>query len=259
MNKKKMNIVVIAGAAGIGKEIAVQYATAGHRVFVGDINENSILDVNSVEEGIEASLIDVASYTSVKSFFRQIDRNVKCLDVLINCAGIAGPTSLLEDIEPGEWEKTIQVNLNGMFYCCKHAIPMLSNSKAASIINIASTAAQFGFPMRSPYSASKWAVIGLTKTLAMELGPRKIRVNAICPGSVSGERIDKVIQTMAKKQNNSIEEIQDLFTRHVSMKTFVEAKDIASICQYLSSDAGRFISGQSIGVDGHTEGLFNDI
>ena len=179
--------------------------------------------------------------------------------MLVNCEGIAGPTASLEDIDPGDWDQTIRVNLNGMFYCLKEAIPLLKNSEQPSIINIASSASFFGFPLRSPYTAAKWAVIGLTKTLAMELGSDGIRVNAICPGSVRGNRIDQVIEADAKEQGKTIEEIEKLYLAQVSMKTFVEPEDVANLAMFLSSDLGRFISGQAIGLDGHTEGLSNNL
>jgi len=141
----------------------------------------------------------------------------------------------------------------------KEGIPLLKGSSAPSIINIASSASFFGFPLRSPYTAAKWAVIGLTKTLAMELGGAGIRVNAICPGSVSGERINQVIEADAQIQGKSAEEIKELYVKHVSMKTFVEPEDVAHLALFLSSNYGRYISGQAIGLDGHTEGLSTDL
>jgi NAD(P)-dependent dehydrogenase (short-subunit alcohol dehydrogenase family) len=162
-------------------------------------------------------------------------------------------------VEPDEWDHTIAVNLSGMFYSLKSAIPLLKTSNQASIINIASSAAFFGFPLRSPYTAAKWAVIGLTKTLAMELGGEGIRVNAICPGSVSGNRIEQVIQADALEQDKTIEEIKELYVKQVSMKTFVEPEDVANMALFLTSDYGRYISGQAIGLDGHTEGLTNSL
>ena len=177
----------------------------------------------------------------------------------MNCAGIAGPTASLENIDPGDWDQTIRVNLNGMFYCLKEAIPLLKISEQPSIINIASSASFFGFPLRSPYTAAKWAVIGLTKTLAMELGSDGIRVNAICPGSVRGKRINRVIEADALEQGKTVEEIENLYLAQVSMKTFVEPEDVANLAMFLSSDLGRFISGQAIGLDGNTEGLSNNL
>ena len=134
---------------------------------------------------------------------------------------------------------------------------LVNNAGGGSIICIASTAALFGFPLRSPYAACKWAIIGFMKTLAMELGPERIRVNAICPGSVSGPRIDGVIERDAASRGMQPQEIRDLYLRQTSMRTFVEAEDVAEMAFFLASTAGARISGQAIGVDGHTEGLSN--
>jgi NAD(P)-dependent dehydrogenase (short-subunit alcohol dehydrogenase family) len=179
--------------------------------------------------------------------------------VLINSAGIAGPTALLNDADPDHWSKTIDVNIKGMFYCCKEAIPYIKKSENGSIVNLASNAAFFGFPFRSAYTTAKWATIGMTKTLAMELGKNNIRVNAICPGSVTGDRIARVIEADAKEQGKSIEEIKPAYVKQVSLKSFGGPDDVAKMCLYLTSEMGKFISGQAIGLDGHTEGLSTEI
>jgi NAD(P)-dependent dehydrogenase (short-subunit alcohol dehydrogenase family) len=207
--------------------------------------------------GASATVADISSVTDVDRVFGEIREKYGRLDVLINNAGIAGPTASTVDIEPAEWDRTIAVSLSGQFYVTRLAIPLLANSSAASIINISSNAAFFGFPMRLPYTASKWALIGITKTLAMELGPEGIRVNAICPGSVSGPRIDRVIRKDAEQRGMTEEEIRDIYTRQSSMRKFVEAYDVANLAYFLASDAGAMISGQAIGVDGHTESLSN--
>ena len=154
-----------------------------------------------------------------------------------------------------DWGRTIDVNLNGTFYVTRKAVPMMKNANSGSIINIASTAALFGCPMRSPYSASKWAMIGLTKSLAMELGPWNIRVNSICPGRVEGERIDRVIDNDARQRGKSPEEIRRLYQRQTSLRRFVTAEEVASMAAFLASDACGAISGQAMSVDGHTESL----
>jgi NAD(P)-dependent dehydrogenase (short-subunit alcohol dehydrogenase family) len=149
--------------------------------------------------------------------------------------------------------------VDGMFHCIKEAIPLIKKSNNPSIINMASNAAFYGFPLRSPYATAKWATIGMTKTLAMELGKFNIRVNAICPGSVSGERIDRVMAADAQEKGTTIEEIKSLYVKQVSLKTFVEPEDVANLTLFLASTMGRFISGQAIGLDGHTEGLSADL
>ena len=256
---RKLNVVIIAGASGIGKEIAAAYERENCRVFVCDISDDFIKTFKNDYPNIFIKKTDVSVYDDVAGFFKQVKKEEHSIDVLVNCAGIAGPTASLENIDPGDWDQTIRVNLNGMFYCLKEAIPLLKISEQPSIINIASSASFFGFPLRSPYTAAKWAVIGLTKTLAMELGSDGIRVNAICPGSVRGKRINRVIEADALEQGKTVEEIENLYLAQVSMKTFVEPEDVANLAIFLSSDLGRFISGQAIGLDGHTEGLSNNL
>ena len=233
---QELNVVVTAGASGIGKTIAQAYKNEGCRVHICDISDESISSFKSEESDIFVQKTDVSVYSEVKSFFTNVAQQVNSVDVLVNCAGVAGPTANLQNVDPGDWDRTIAVNLNGMFYSLKAAIPLLQKSQQPSIINIASSASFFGFPLRSPYTAAKWAVIGLTKTLAMELGGEGIRVNAICPGSVSGNRIDQVIKADALEQGKSVKEIKELYVKQVSMKTFVEPEDVANLALFLTSD-----------------------
>jgi len=177
------------------------------------------------------------------------------LDILVNNAGIAGPTALCEEVSIEDWRRTIDVDLNAQFYCTKYAIPMLKAAGSGSIVMMASNAALFGYPLRSPYTAAKWALIGLTKTLAMELGPHGIRVNALCPCSVEGPRIDGVIEREAAKRGVSAEKVREDYQRQSSLRTFVSPGDVAAMALFLVSDLGATISGQAIGVDGHTESL----
>ncbi len=257
--KNKINVVIVAGASGIGKEIARAYLKEGANVFVCDISEELLEEFSNQFPEVYVENVDVSEYEKVKNFFQNISSKIDVIDVLVNSAGIAGPTALLDQADTDHWDKTIDVNIKGMFYACKEAIPYLRKSTAGSIINLASNAAFFGFPFRSAYTTAKWATIGMTKTLAMELGKDHIRVNAICPGSVTGDRINRVIEADAKEQGKSIEEIKASYVKQVSLKTFVGPDDVANMCLYLSSDMGKFISGQAIGLDGHTEGLSTEI
>ena len=172
---------------------------------------------------------------------------------MINNVGIAGPTGKLEDLNLNDWQETIDININSHFYYTKHAIPLLKNKGDGSIINLSSTAGLFGFPLRSPYAASKWAIIGITKTLSMELGEFNIRVNAICPGSVSGDRMKKVIKAKAESLGVSEEKVKQDYVSYVSLGTFVEKEDIANTAIFLLSQEANKITGQIITVDGHTE------
>ena len=200
---------------------------------------------------------DVSRYEDVQRFFAQIEAEEGRLDVLVNNAGVSGPTAPVEAVDPADWDRTIAVNLNGQFYCAREAIPLLKAAGGGSIVNMSSNVAFSGLPLRAPYTASKWAVIGLTKTLAMELGVHKIRVNAVCPGSVSGERIDGVIERDAAERGMSPEQIREVYLRQSSMRVFASAEDVANTILFLTSDKGGIISGQAIGLDGHTETLAN--
>jgi len=257
--KEEINVVIVAGASGIGREIARAYLKESAKVFVCDISEPLIKEFKKEFPSVYIKQVDVSSYKQVQGFFKDLTKEISVIDVLVNSAGIAGPTALLHESNTDHWDQTIDVNIKGMFYTCKESIPFIKKSKAGSIINLASNAAFYGFPFRSAYTTAKWATIGMTKTLAMELGKDNIRVNAICPGSVSGARIDRVIEADAKEQGKSIEEIKASYVKQVSLKTFVEPEDVANMCLYLSSEMGRFISGQAIGLDGHTEGLSTEI
>jgi NAD(P)-dependent dehydrogenase (short-subunit alcohol dehydrogenase family) len=175
--------------------------------------------------------------------------------VLVNNAGIAGPAGPTEDCDIDAWRQTLAVNLDGAFHCLRHAIPLLKETGAGSIVNIASTAGLYGYPLRAPYVASKWALIGLTKTLAIELGPHGIRANAVCPGSIDGPRMDRVIAAEAAARSVSQASVREAYTRQTSLRCFIDAADIADMVLFLCSDAGARINGQAMAVDGHTESL----
>ena len=177
--------------------------------------------------------------------------------MLVNNVGVAGPTAPVEDIAIDEWQRTIEVDLNALFFVTRMAVPLLKQRDGSSIINVASTAALHGYPLRSPYAAAKWAQVGPTKTWAMELGPHGIRVNAISPGSVSGARIDAIIKRDARERGLSEADIRNVYLRQTSMRTFISADDVAAMVLFLASGAAGKVSGQIIAVDGHTEGLSN--
>jgi NAD(P)-dependent dehydrogenase (short-subunit alcohol dehydrogenase family) len=206
------------------------------------------------EPDITATLADVAQVGDVSGVFEDLNDRYGDLDVLINNVGISGPTAAMEDIEIEAWHETINVNLNSLFYVSRLAIPLLKRS-SGQIVNMASNAGLYGCPLRSPYVAAKWAMIGLTKTLAMELGAHGVRVNAICPGSVDGPRIDKVIENDAISRGVSEAEIRSAYLTQSSLGKFIEAEDIAQTILFLCSDGAKTISGQAIPIDGHTESL----
>tara|TARA_B110000503_G_scaffold36706_1_gene60029 strand:- start:18022 stop:18822 length:801 start_codon:yes stop_codon:yes gene_type:complete len=250
-------VLVTAGASGIGRCIAETFLAHSCRVHVCDVNPEAVGVFLAANPAATASLADVSDALQVDSLFHDFTSHYNHLDILVNNAGIAGPTAAVEDITVEDWDRTVAVDLNGQFYVTRLAVPLIKKVGGGSIINLSSNAGLFGCPLRSPYVASKWAIIGLTKTWAMELGTSNIRVNALCPGSVNGDRIVNVIKRDAEERGLSADSIREVYARQSSMRLFVDAQDIANMALFLSSSMGASISGQAIGIDGHTEGLSN--
>lgn len=250
-------VIITAGGAGIGRATARAFHAAGARVHICDVDAATLADAQAELPGLGVSEADVSDPDQVDRLFDAALDALGGLDVLVNNAGIAGPTALLEDCEPAEWRRTLAVNLDGQFYCLRRAIPALKAAGGGAIVNLASTAGLYGYPRRGPYVASKWAVVGLTKSLAIELGPSGIRVNAICPGSIEGARMDRVIASEAAATGASEEEVRQAYVRNTSMRCFIDAEDIANMAVFLCSPAGAKVSGQALAVDGHTESLAN--
>jgi len=250
-------VLVTGGAAGIGRAIATRFAAGGFRVHVCDADPQAVRRFRDEMPAASASVADVSRVADVDAMFEDLRRHHGRLDVLVANAGVSGPTAPVEEIAPADWDRTVAVDLNGQFYCTRLAVPMLKAAGGGSIVLISSSAAFFGYPLRTPYTACKWALIGFMKTLAMELGPHRIRVNAICPGSVRGARIDGVIERDAAERGRTAAEIRRLYERQTSLRSFVGAEDIANTAFFLASGEGAMISGQALGVDGHTESLSN--
>ena len=246
-------VMITAAASGIGRKIAEAYAQAGHRVFVCDADGQAVKDMSAGNPGIVTHCVNVTSPAEIEAWFAAVQKQAKSIDVLINNAGIAGPTERLENIDVEDWRKCIDVCLNSQFFTSRCVIPLMKEQCSGSIINLSSTAGLFGYGLRTPYAAAKWAVIGLTKSMAIELGDWNIRVNAICPGSVSGDRMDRVIAKEALMRSTSAEQVRREYSSGQSIKRFVEPNEIADLCLFLSSSAAAMISGQSIAIDGHTE------
>ncbi len=248
-------VVVTAAGSGLGRTIALAFLEAGARVHVCDVDGDRLQKLREHAPGLGATPADVADLGQVDLLFQEAEAGLGGLDVLVNNAGIPGPVGPVEELSPEEWSRTLAVNLSSQFYCARRAIPMLKEAGGGAIVNIASTAGLFGCPMRAPYAASKWGAIGLTKTLAMELGRFGIRVNAICPGSIEGERIDRVIRAEAEVRGVSVEGVRESYLEQVSMRTFINPRDVANLVLFVCSDDGAKISGQALAVDGNTETL----
>jgi NAD(P)-dependent dehydrogenase (short-subunit alcohol dehydrogenase family) len=252
----KQRVLITAGAGGIGECLARAFGREGSRVHICDTNEQGLEQMLTENRGvITGTIADVSDPEAVDRLFEDVRSELGGLDVLINNAGIAGPIGPVEDISPEAWRKTIAVNLDGQFLCARNAVPLLKSAGGGSIINMSSTAGLGGCPNRSPYVASKWAIIGLTKTLAMELGIFGIRVNAICPGSVEGERIHRVIEADAEALGKSVEEVRENYVKVNSMRILIQPEEIANLALFLCAETSTHITGQALGIDGHTETL----
>jgi len=178
------------------------------------------------------------------------------LDVLVNNAGMAGPTGSIAEITQEDWERTVAVNLNSQFYFVRRAVPLLRESKKnPCIICMGSVAGRLGYGFRTPYASTKWAIVGLVKSLAIELGPENIRVNAILPGPVEGERMEGVIKARASATGVDVEDMRQQYLQKISLRRMVTAEDVAAMSVFLTSYAARNISGQAISVDGNVEYL----
>ena len=250
-------VVVTAAAQGIGRAMAEAFLAAGARVHVCDLEAARLDAFRGAAPALGTTVADVAAPPEVARLFAEAEDRLGGLDVLINNAGIAGPVGPVEDCAIEDWRRTIAVGLDGAFHCLRHAVPLLKAAGGGSIINISSTAGLMGYPLRAPYTAAKWALVGLTKSLAVELGPFGIRVNAICPGSVDGPRMERVIAAEAEARGLAAEQVRERYLRNVSLRTFIDGGDIADMALFLACDAGAKISGQALAVDGHTESLAN--
>ncbi|MDX1786398.1 MAG: SDR family oxidoreductase, partial [Roseovarius sp.] len=222
---------------------------AGAQVWVADVDAEAL---QACPDHWGRSQVDVSDEAAVAALFGEIAAQWGGMDVLCANAGIAGPTALVEDVALSDWQKCISVNLDGAFLCAKYAAPMLKRQGRGVVLITSSTAGQYGYPNRAPYAAAKWAVIGLGKTLAMELGPHGVRCNVICPGAVEGPRMEGVLQREAAAKGMTRDQVYQGYAAGTSMGRFVEAHDIAAMAVFLASDAARLVSGQVIAVDGHT-------
>jgi len=253
---KNKKIIISAGASGIGWATAKICLSRGAFVYICDLDVKSLNKIKKHplnNKKLFSYECDASNEDEVSNFFNQIKKKTKKIDALINNIGVAGPTGTIEKLNSKDWENTLHTDVNSHFYFTKRAIPLIKKSKNGSIINISSTAGIFGFPLRSPYAASKWAIIGITKTLAMELGKFNIRVNAVCPGTIKGDRMKRVIRDKAKFTKVSRKAIEKDFISMSSMKQWILEDDIGKMCSFLISDDSSKVSGQVISVDGNTE------
>jgi NAD(P)-dependent dehydrogenase (short-subunit alcohol dehydrogenase family) len=242
-------VLVTAGAGGIGREIARAFAANGATVFVCDINAKGLDALKGEVPGLTTGVCDVSKRDAIERMVRDAAAALGGLDVLVNNAGISGPTQPVEEFDQDKWEAVLQINLTGTFNVTRLAIPYLKKSAAGSIIIMSSLGGRYGYPNRAAYCVTKTGLIGFAKTLAIELGPFNIRANAIAPGAVEGSRINRVIQGRAVASHESFEDAQKEAMAVQSLKQFVDPKDIAALAVFLASDAGKSISGQVLPID----------
>jgi NAD(P)-dependent dehydrogenase (short-subunit alcohol dehydrogenase family) len=245
----QQRVLITAGAGGIGREIARAFAANGAKVFVCDIDAEGLKTLAQEIEDLTTTLCDVSKREDIERMVTSAIESLGGLDVLVNNAGIAGPTTPVDKMDPDDWDKVVQVNLNGTFNVTRLAIPHLKKSPAGVIIIISSAAGRFGYANRSPYSTTKWGLIGFTKTLSIELGEYGIRANAILPGPVEGPRLQRVFEGRAKVSGQSIEEVTNAAMAIQSIKRFVDPRDIAALAVFLASDSAKSISGQLLPID----------
>lgn len=250
-----LRVLVTAGANGIGRATARAFAAEGAKVHICDVDREALAAMQASDPAITQSVCDVSDRKAVASLFEEALAALGGLDCLVNNAGIAGPTGRVDEIDPADWDSCLAIDLTGQFNCTRLAVQHLKQSANASIVNLSSQAGKHGFPLRSPYGAAKWGVIGFTKALSAELGEFGIRANAICPGLVEGPRIQSVIANKARSFNISHEEMTQRLLAGVSIKQFVDPKDIAKQIVFLASPFGKTISGQEISVCGDTRML----
>ncbi len=243
-------VLITAGASGIGLAVARAFHVDGAGVYVCDVDAVALERAKHELPGILTHRCDVGDRAEVTTMVADAARRMGGIDVLVNNAGIGGPTKPVQELDPADWDAVIRVNLTGTFDVTRNAIPHLIDSACGVVINMSSAAGRFGYANRSPYSATKWALIGFTKTLSLELGQYGIRVNAIAPGAVAGERADRVFQGRAQISGRSIEDEKRVALENQSLKELVDPNDIGALAVFLASDAGKSISGQILPMDG---------
>jgi NAD(P)-dependent dehydrogenase (short-subunit alcohol dehydrogenase family) len=246
--------VVTGGGGGIGRACAERFIAEGAQVVIADIDPEAG-EAAASELGEAAVFIrtDVTDPDQVQAMVDFAVSHFGGLHVMVNNAGVASAMARFLHDDLTDFRRVTDINVLGVLLGSQRAARHMKSNGGGSIINMSSTAGLFGLPQRAPYTAAKWAIRGLTKALAQELGPAGVRVNCICPGSVSGDRMDRVVAAQAAASGASLEAVREELTRAASLRTFIAPQDIANMALFVTSDAGARISGQELVVDGHTE------
>lgn len=250
-----MRVLVTGGASGLGRAMADRFAEQGAQVAICDADKEAVTAYQNANPDHIAETADVTDEAQMSAFLSRVEQAWSGVDVVCANAGTGGPAGRIEDLDYGAWRDCVDVNLGGSFLTCRWAARIMRSQGSGLIVLTSSTAGQFGYPLRSPYAAAKWGLVGLTKTLAMELGPAGVRVNAICPGAVEGDRMDRVVAMEATASGQQEAEVRAQYVKGVSLRSWVTADEVADTVLWLASPQARKISGQIIAIDGHTETL----
>lgn len=248
-------VLITAGAAGLGRAMADGFLARGDRVAVCDIDPQAVAAFRQAHPQALAEVVDVTDEPAMVRFLHHVEQVFGGIDVVCANAGTGGPAGRIETLDVADWRACIDVNLTGAFLTCRWAARVMRGQGAGLIVLTSSTAGLHGYPLRAPYAAAKWAIVGLTKTLAMELGPEGIRVNAICPGAVEGDRMDRVVAMESAASGLSEPQVRAQYVKGVSLRSWVTAQEVADTVLWLASPGARKISGQILPIDGHTETL----
>lgn len=241
--------VLTGGGSGIGQATAKRFAAAGARVIVCGRDRAKLEAVASETDGA-AIVADVSDEAQVEALFSRAHETHGRVDVLFNNAGISGPILPVTEMDSTLWDECVAINLRGAMLCMKYAGRIMQAQKSGSIINVSSLMGLKGYPMRSAYSATKFALIGMTEAVAHELGPNGVRVNALCPGAVHGELMERVIAERARAEGRAPEAIiKESYTDPAALRKWVSAEEVAEAALYLASEASSAVTGESIKVD----------
>ncbi len=247
-------VLVTGGAGGIGLAITRAFVASGARVHIGDPDAEAVAAVTASDPAsITASVCDITDAAAVSTMFDELTAALGGLDVLVNNAGIAGPTASVDQYAREEWDAVVAVNLSGTFDVTRRAIPLLKQSPAGTIVVMSSLAGRFGYPNRVAYATTKWGLVGFTKTLALELGPFGITANSIHPGGVEGERVRQVLRRRADLSGRTVEDETERALANQSIRRFTDADDVAALTVFLAGPHGRSISGQILPIDGDSK------
>src|SRR5260221_6423341 len=238
-------VMITGGGSGIGLAVAKAFIANDAKVHVCDVDERALDEVAKKHPQIVATHVNLSNEDAIDRWFEIAIKALGGLDVLINNAGTKGPTGNVEELKLDDWRECLSVCLDSHFLCARRAAPIMKERRSGSIINISSTAGLYGYGLRTPYAAAKWAVIGLTKSLAIEFGPYDVRANAICPGSVDGARMERVMKPEAESRNISFESVYKEYVQSQSVKRLVKAEEIADMCLFLASPAAKMVTGQA--------------